>query len=148
MDEIWEGVLHMVPAPSHAHGSTEAQLMRILGPHGDAAGLELIGQSNLGEGEDNFRVPDCSLHRRGSHGVWHSTAALVVEVVSPNDESWEKLPFYAEHQVDEVLIVDPQQRSVEWLGLLDGRYEPIARSRLIELGADELADALDWPTVE
>jgi Uma2 family endonuclease len=148
MDEIWEGVLHMVPAPSHAHGSIEAQLMEQLGPRGRKAGLELIGQSNLGEGEHDFRVPDCSLHRPGAHGVWHATAALVVEVVSPNDESWEKLPFYAEHRVDEVLIVDPQQRSVEWLGLIDGRYEPIARSGLIELGADELAAALDWPAVE
>lgn len=148
MDEIWEGVLHMVPAPSYAHGDIEAQLMRALGPPADTAGLKLIGQSNLGEGEHNFRVPDCSLHHPGAHGVWHATAALVVEVVSPNDESWEKLPFYAEHQVDEVLIVDPQQRSVEWLGLLDRRYEPIARSRLIELGPDELADTLDWPAVE
>jgi Uma2 family endonuclease len=149
MDEIWEGVLHMVPAPSHAHGSIEAQLMEQLGPRGRKAGLELIGQSNLGEGEHNFRVPDCSLHRPGAHGVWHATAALVVEVVSPNDESWEKLPFYAEHGVEEVLIVDPQQHSVEWLGLVDGRrYEPIARSGLIELGADELAGMLRWPAVE
>ncbi|HEU0249432.1 MAG TPA: Uma2 family endonuclease [Solirubrobacteraceae bacterium] len=148
MDEIWEGVLHMVPAPSHAHGSIEAQLMEQLGPSARKAGLELIGQSNLGEGEHNFRVPDCSLHRPGAHGVWHATAALVVEVVSPNDESWEKLPFYAEHGVDEALIVDPEQRSVEWLGLINGRYEPIARSRLIELGADELDDTLDWPDLE
>jgi Uma2 family endonuclease len=148
MDEIWEGVLHMVPAPNHAHGRIEAQLMRKLGPHADAAGLELIGQSNLGEGEHNFRVPDCSLHRPGAHGVWHSTAALVVEVVSPNDESWEKLPFYADHSVDEVLIVDPRKRSVDWLGLTGGAYRPVARSGLIGLGADELAAALDWPAAE
>ena len=25
-------------------------------------------------------------------GVWHSTAALVVEIVSPGDESWKKSP--------------------------------------------------------
>jgi hypothetical protein len=148
MDEIWEGVLHMVPAPNHAHGAIEAQLMEILGPHARQAGLELIGQSNLGEGERDFRVPDCSLHRPGAHGTWHSTAALVGEVVSPNDESWEKLPFYAAHEVDEVLIADPQQRSVEWLGLTDGAYRPIARSGLIELGADELAEAIDWPALE
>lgn len=148
MDEIWEGVLHMVPAPSHAHGAVEAQLMEQLGPRARQGGLELIGQSNLGEGEHDFRVPDCSLHRPGAHGVWHATAALVVEVVSPDDESWEKLPFYAEHHVDEVLVVDPRQRSVEWLGLIDGVYRPIAHSGLIELSADELADAIEWPAVE
>lgn len=148
MDEIWEGVLHMVPAPNHAHANIESQLHRIIGPLGRQAGLTMIGQSNLGEGERNFRVPDSSLHRTGAHGTWHPTAALVIEIVSPNDESWDKLPFYADHGVDEVLIVDPQQRSVEWLGLAGSRYEPIARSALIELGADELAEAIDWPEVE
>jgi Uma2 family endonuclease len=148
MDEIWEGVLHMVPAPSHAHASIESQLHGIVGPLARQAGLTMIGQSNLGEGEHDFRVPDCSLHRPGAYGVWHSTAALVVEVVSPNDESWEKLPFYAAHDVDEVLIVDPQQQTVSWLALEDERYSPIERSGLVELGAEELSRLIDWPAVE
>jgi Uma2 family endonuclease len=147
MDEIWKGVLHMVPAPSHAHGNIEAQLMRLLGPRADEAHLELIGQSNLGEGEHDFRVPDCSLHRPGAHGVWHSTAALVVEVVSPNDESWEKLPFYAAHDVDEVLIVDPQERSVNWLALDGERYNPVEHSSLVDLGPSGLTRLIDWPPV-
>jgi len=41
-----------------------------------------------------------------------STAAAVVEILSPDDESWQKLPFYAEHHVDEVLFVDPAQRTI------------------------------------
>jgi Uma2 family endonuclease len=41
----------------------------------------------------------------------------VIEIVSPGDESWKKLPFYAERRVVEVLIVDPSQRSVHWLAL-------------------------------
>jgi Uma2 family endonuclease len=145
-DEMWEGVLHMVPAPNHAHASIEAQLMRLLGPCADAADLELIGQSNLGESEHDYRVPDSALHRPGAAGVWHPTAALVVEIVSPGDESWEKLPFYADHDVDEVLIVDPDKRSVDWLGLSEGEYHPLERSGLIELGAAELAERIDWPT--
>jgi Uma2 family endonuclease len=35
------------------------------------------------------------------------TAALVVEIVSPGDESYKKLDFYAAQAVDEVVIVDP-----------------------------------------
>jgi hypothetical protein len=62
-DEVWNGVLHMVPAPNYGHASIEAQLIMILGPAARAAGLEVIGQSNLGEGEHNFRVPDSALHR-------------------------------------------------------------------------------------
>jgi Uma2 family endonuclease len=147
-DEMWEGVLHMVPAPNHAHASVEAQLIVILGSSARAAGLETIGQSNLGENEHDYRVPDCSLHRPGASGVWHPTAALVVEIVSPGDESWEKLPFYAAHHVDEVLIVDPDKRSVDWLGLHEGEYRPLERSGLIELGAAELGERLDWPATE
>ncbi|HVF77831.1 MAG TPA: hypothetical protein VNA28_05995 [Solirubrobacteraceae bacterium] len=48
-------------------------------------------------------------------------------------------------RVDEVLIVDPPQRTVTWLGLRAGEYEPVARSGLIELGPVELAEQLDWP---
>jgi Uma2 family endonuclease len=144
-DEVWGGVLHMVPAPSYGHGSVEAQLMRLLGPHADAAGLGLIGQSNLGEGEHDYRVPDGALHRPGAAGVWHPTAALVIEIVSPGDESWEKLPFYAAHEVDEVLIVDPAEHAVHWLGLEGGEYQPIERSTLIDLGPSDLAEQIDWP---
>ena len=48
--------------------------------------------------------------------------------------------------MDEVLIVDPQQRSVSWLALLDGAYERTKRSGLVDLGADELAGQLRWPS--
>ena len=63
----------------------------------------------------------------------------------PNDESEAKLPFYAAHNVDEVLIVDPQARSVSSLGLEDGSYEEIEHSAVIDLGLRELAERIDWP---
>jgi hypothetical protein len=46
-----------------------------------------------------------------------------------------------------MLIVDPQQRSVSWLALTNGEYREISRSRLIELGPDELRQRLDWPDI-
>jgi len=147
-DEVWGGVLHMVPAPNYRHASVQAQVIMILGPKARAAGFEVIDQTNLGEGEKDFRVPDVSMHRPGTSGTWQSTAPLVVEVVSPRDESWDKLPFYAAHHVDEVLIVDPLERSVHWLALHDGEYRPIARSGLIDLGARELAAQIEWPPVD
>jgi Uma2 family endonuclease len=147
-DEVWDGVLHMVPAPNHGHASIEAQLIMILGPKARAAGLEIIGQSNLGESAHDYRVPDTALHRPGAGGTWHPTAALVVEIVSPGDESWDKLPFYAAHGVDEALIVDPAERTCDWLALSGGEYTPIERSLLIDLSASELVEQLDWPPTE
>ena len=88
------------------------------------------------------------VHRTPPSGVWHPTAALVVEIVSPSDESWEKLPFYAAHHVDEVLIVDPQERSVSWLALEDGEYHPIEHSGFVDLEAQALAEQLDWPRID
>ncbi len=148
LDEVWEGVLHMVPAPSGAHASLEWQLAAILRPLAQAVGLEAVGQFNLGESEHDFRVPDGGLHRTSLRGTWFATAALVVEIVSPGDESWEKLPFYAAHRVDEILIVDPQKQTVNWLALEHDQYQPIQHSRLINNGPVELAEQIDWPAVE
>jgi Uma2 family endonuclease len=144
-DEVWDGVLHMVPAPSFGHGDVESQLHRIIGSLAYEVKLKMIGQSNLGESEHDFRVPDSALHPPDAHGTWHSTAAMVIEIVSPGDESWQKLPFYAAHNVNEVLIVDPAKRTVDWLGLDDDEYHPIEHSGLIDLGPSELAEQLDWP---
>lgn len=139
----------MVPAPSGEHAEISQQLAELLGPLARAAGLvAAIAEFNLGKDDHDFRVPDGGLHRGRPTGVWQPTAALVIEIVSPGDESWEKLPFYAAHDVDEVLIVDPQERSVSWLALDDREYRPLEHSRLLDLGAKGLAEQLDWPAIQ
>lgn len=146
LDEVWEGIHHMVPAPSSEHARIAHQLAVVLDAPARLTGLiPAMHEFNLGESEQDFRVPDGGLLRPGSAGVWLPTAALVVEILSPGDETWQKLPFYAAHAVDEVLIVDPSQRTVAWLGLRGDRYDPVERSGLIELGAVALAEQIDWP---
>ena len=146
LDEVWQGVHHMVPGPSIEHAHVSQQLAELLGPVARAAGLRpTMSEFNVGESEHDFRVPDGGLHRPGAAGVWHPTAALVVEILSPDDETLQKLPFYAAHHVDEVLIVDPAERTVTWLGLRDGEYQRVQRSGLIDLGPAELAAQVDWP---
>lgn len=145
LDEVWDGVLHLIPAPSYKHARIAQQLAELLGPLARSAGLEAaMHEFNLGESEDDFRVPDGGVHRPGAAGTWLTTAAIVVEIVSPGDETWEKLPFYAKHDVDEVLIVDPDKRSVDWLVRAGEAYKPVERSGLIELSRDGLAERIDW----
>jgi Uma2 family endonuclease len=146
-DEVWDGVLHMNPIPTGEHQLILQQLAELFGPLARQADLvPLMNEFGLGrEGKGNFRVPDGGLHRTLPRGVYQSTAALVIEVLSPGDESWEKLPFYAAHEVDEVLIIDPAKHAVHWLGLSGGEYVPIERSTLIDLGPSELAEQIDWP---
>lgn len=146
LDEVWEGVLHMIPAPSFEHARVTQQLAVLLDGPARAAGLvPAMGEFNLGDSEHDFRVPDGGVHRPGASGVWLSTAALVVEIVSPGDETSQKLPFYAKHQVDELLIVDPDKRSVKWLALTGTEYHQITQSRLIALGPEQLAAQISWP---
>jgi Uma2 family endonuclease len=144
-DEVWDGVLHMNPAPSGRHAELEAQLLAILRAPARAAGLTVTGQFNIGDDEHDYRVPDGGLHREFTDRVFYPTVALVIEIVSPGDESWEKLGFYAAHGVEEMVIVDPQERTVSWLGLEGGEYGHLKQSRLIQLGGDELAERIDWP---
>ncbi len=117
---------------------------RPLAPPAAAAGLEIVGEFNLGD-PDNYRVADEALHRPGPDELWNATAALVAEILSPGDETWEKLPFYAAHHVDELLIVDPDEPAIHWLALdrAQAEYRPIRHSALIDLGPDPLAGQLD-----
>ncbi|HXA54043.1 MAG TPA: Uma2 family endonuclease [Solirubrobacteraceae bacterium] len=143
-DEMWEGVLHVNPAPYGRHSHIQQQLAELLGPLARAGGLTpAMGGFNLGA-RGNYRVPDGGIHHPGPDEMYYSTAALVVEIVSPDDESWAKLPFYAAHYVDEALIVDPQKREIHWFALRGMRYEPIERSGLIDLGTKELAERIEW----
>jgi Uma2 family endonuclease len=146
-DEVWAGVLHVNPPPTGEHQYVLQQLAELLSPLARDVGLvPLINEFGLGrEGKDNYRVPDGGLHRALPRGVYQPTAALVIEIVSAGDESWDKLPFYAAHEVDEALIIDPAEHAVHWLGLSGGEYLQIERSGLIDLGPSELAEQIDWP---
>jgi Uma2 family endonuclease len=144
-DEQWGGAYRMNPAPAEPHAYVAQQLAELLGGPARAAGLvPMISPFNLGE-PGEYCVPDGGLHRERGDRVYVPTAALVVEIVSPGDDSWNKLPFYAAHNVGELLIVDPQERRLEWLALAGGQYRSVERSGLIELGAAELAGRIDWP---
>jgi hypothetical protein len=144
-DEVWAGAYRMIPPPNLAHQCVGEQLSRLLAEPARAAGLRaLIREFGIGT-PDDFRVPDGGLLRGELDGVWLPTAALVLEILSPRDETWRKLPFYAAHGVQELLIVDPRKRTVQWLALGEVGYEPVERSGLIELGAAELAGLIDWP---
>jgi hypothetical protein len=143
-DEMWEGVLHVNPAPHGRHGLIAQQLAEMFGGPSRAAGLlPVMADINVGA-EGDYRVPDGGILHPGPARLYYPTTALVGEIDAPNDESWAKLPFYAAHDVDEALIVDPKKREVHWLGLRGDRYEPIERSGLIELGPRELSERIVW----
>jgi Uma2 family endonuclease len=146
-DEVWEGEYHMAPMAHSSHGYLDDQLAVMLHPLARPAGLTGTGAFNLGS-PDDYRVPDRGLHRGRPSAVFIPTAAVVVEIVSPGDETWQKLDFYAAHSVDELLIADPAKRSVTWLILHAGRYVEAEYSPLLGVSAAELTAQIDWPSVD
>ena len=116
-DEMWEGVLHMVPPASSDHNRLGAHLMAFLLPL--RTDLEGFFEPGIFDPTvrtmTSYRVADLAFARpehvskRGIEGH----AALVVEILSPGDESREKMPFYRRVGVEELLLVDPVSRVFE-----------------------------------
>ncbi len=46
------------------------------------------------------------------------------------------------------LVLDPSERKAHWLELAGGEYRDVRHSGLIDLGADELSERIDWPPIE
>jgi hypothetical protein len=143
-DEMWKGSYHMAPALHPSHGCVANELTVLLAPCASRVGLVGTGPFNLGSAAD-FRVPDGGFHRSLPTTVWVSTAAVVVEIVSPDDETYDKFAFYAQHGVDELLVADPATRRVRCWGLEGERYVETASSELLEVTVDELTYAIPWP---
>lgn len=143
-DEVWEGDYHVVPAPHPWHSYIDRTLAVLLEPPSRAAGLVGLSEFNLGE-HDDFRVPDAGYVRGIPNQVFVPTAAIVLEVLSPYDETWEKFGFFARHGVEEICVVDPPARRIRWFVLAGDAYEETGASPLLRLTAADLAAQVDWP---
>lgn len=144
-DEVWDGVYHVTPEAHGRHGLTQVSVSLSLSPLADAAGLWLSGPFNLGTSKDDFRVPDFGFHQVEPLQVWVPTAVIVGEVLTPDDESRDKLAFYAARGVEEVLLVDPLAHTVELLLRARPGWAPSAASPRLGVGLDRLA-VLRWPS--
>jgi hypothetical protein len=83
-----------------AHADLAQQLGELLIPPAHNAGMTVaMGKCNFGEAEYDAHELDGALRM--------TSVQLVVEIVTPDENSWEKLAFYAAHHVDELVIVDP-----------------------------------------
>lgn len=117
-DEMWDGVLHMVPPPSDNHQRAESELITAFLPLAKARGLVASVETGLfrpGQTERDYRVPDLVISRPENptrHGV-EGRAELAVELRSPGDETYKKLGFYAEMGVQEFLVIDPKTCAIE-----------------------------------
>lgn len=137
-DELWDGVLHMVPPAASRHGSSSALLAAALVAMARRRSLTAICEGGVFRHSKDYRVPDLLLAKPDDvteRGV--DSAELVVEILSPYDESRDKFGFYAARKVREIWLFDPPTREVEIHVLVDGAYVRSDTSTLdVELRTD------------
>lgn len=136
-DEMWEGELHMVPAPFWKHQDMLAELLQFLrGESKRRSSGVVVGGAGVHDPADpihNFRIPDLSFVARGNEQVIQErgivgAADAVLEVRSPDDETYEKLPFFAKLGVREVVVIDRDTRRPEVFRLAGKTYLAVAGS--------------------
>jgi Uma2 family endonuclease len=139
-DEMWEGVLHMAPAPNREHNDFEWSLEDYLRRRWARAGARRVyHQINLcppGGWPHNYRIPDLVLLNAARFAIdrneyFEGAPNVVVEIRSRGDESYEKLEFYARLGVPEVWILDRDTKAAEIFNLdATGAYIPVPASAL------------------
>jgi Uma2 family endonuclease len=117
----------MVPPPSRWHQELGASLMEVVRPLARQRGLSCLYEVGLYRGDRDYRVPDLVIFRpeHGSDRGVDAHAEVVVELLSPQDESREKLPFYESISANEVFLIEPVSRVVELYLLRGGRLLPV-----------------------
>ena len=112
-DERWAGEWRLVNPPKFWHSVMNLRLALALAPLADARGLvAAIDACGVFAADNDWRVPDQVYARpedAREEGV--VSAELVVEIRSPGDDSYRKLPFYAARGVREVLVVHEDRRA-------------------------------------
>ncbi len=126
-DEVWEGMYVMAAMPNNAH-------QKLLDDLGDIL-TEVVKRGKLGDKypganvsdrrkgwESNYRVPDLVVVLKDSRAVDCGThfcggPDFLVEIQSPGDDTEEKVPFYAQIGVRELLIVHRDKRTLRLLRL-------------------------------
>lgn len=128
-DEMWEGVLHMTPAPMVEHQRILDEFILFLARHLAATCRGTLRSGiNVFRGEKDYRIPDLTFIAAGREdllaedGVRGGGPDAVIEIRSPHDESYEKLPFYAAIGTREVIVIDRDTKRPEIFRLAGPQY--------------------------
>jgi Uma2 family endonuclease len=130
-DEVWEGVYHMSPLAGDEHQGIVSLLTTIFTVTVQWTGLGLVRAGvNVSDREEdwkfNYRIPDVAVFLAGTAARncethWVGGPDFAVEIASPGDETRDKLPFYGEAGVRELLLIDRDPWALELYRNRDGR---------------------------
>lgn len=137
-DEVWEGTYILMPLPNDEHQGLVQRISTILDT---IIGIPGLGRVRPGvnisdriEGwKQNYRCPDVVVFLNETQAqnhdtFWYGGPDFAVEVVSPNDRSREKLPFYASIGVRELLLIEREPWLLELFRLTENELKSVGRS--------------------
>jgi Uma2 family endonuclease len=139
-DEVWEGVYFMAPLPNDDHQDLVFEFGLVFGETISKPGLGKVRPGiNLAASADNWEhdygVPDvvvllAETSAENFSTFWTGPADFVIEITSPRDRTYEKLPFYSRIGVRELLVVDRQPWRLELYRHQDGNLQKVGESTL------------------
>ena len=141
-DEVWEGVYMMAPLPNDEHQNLAtdfcAIIKELLGWQGLAevrASINLASQA--GDWSKDYRCPDIAVFLRDTKAEncdthWRGPADFLIEITSPNDRTHDKIAFYDRIGVEELLIVNRENWTLELYQRQEGRLQKTGESRQAE----------------
>ncbi len=146
-DEVWEGTYMMAPLPNAEHQQIASRLVTIfeetVGWNDETLVLAGTNVSDRHKGwEKNYRCPDVVVYlpatrARNYETHWHGGPDFAVEVMSDDDRTRDKIPFYSKVGTRELLIIDRDPWSLELLRLSGRKLKSVGissgkRGRLLE----------------
>jgi len=133
-DEVWDGEYRMVAAPNNEHDRIDTDINYFLITLVRKHKLGRVGYMNVGRPGrhlSDYRIPDRIFvsKARGAKILddWGCIGGpeLAIEIRSPGADTYEKLPFYGDVGVDELLIVHRDSKKVEHFRAFDRKLTPM-----------------------
>ncbi len=146
-DEVWEGTYMMAPLPNIEHQDIVSRLVSIfretLGWDSPDIVLPGTNVSDRMKGwTQNYRCPDVVVYLAGTQAKrykthWQGGPDFGVEIVSEDDRTRDKIPFYSQVGTRELLVIDRDPWRVELLRLAGKKLKSVGvssgrKGRLLE----------------
>ena len=137
-DEVWEGTYMMAPLPNPEHQQIAIRLGAIfedtVGWNDETIVLAGTNVSDRHKGWlHNYRCPDVAVYLPGTQARKYRThffggPDFAVEIMSDDDRTRDKIPFYSNVGTRELLIVDRDPWSLELLRLSGKKLKSVGVS--------------------
>jgi Uma2 family endonuclease len=140
-DEVWEGTYIMTPLPNIEHQDIASGLVAAFRTVLGRRQAVVLAGTNVSDRErgwkSNYRCPDVAVYlasnpARNCRTHWCGGPDFGVEIVSEDDRSRDKLPFYAKVGTRELLIVDRDPWRLELFRLVGNELRSAGQATVAE----------------